>query len=103
MEIPEHVPVEFTDQPMADGLPVVTPSGEVVAMYSREWVREINAYHAPDAEALQRIAAVREATESFMNAIIENVADCGDRDKALECARMARLSATSGIALKAMV
>lgn len=69
----------------------------------RGWAHDITRYHKPSGEGLQRIDAIRAATENLLNEIIRSCPQCQDREGAINCARMAMMLANASIALDGRV
>lgn len=69
----------------------------------RGWAHDITAHHSPTRDGLQRIAAIRSATEHLINEILRSCPDCGDRSNAIANARCAMMFANAAIALDGRV
>lgn len=65
----------------------------------REWAHDICSYHSPSTAALEKIGAIRAATENLINEILRSCPEGNDKDWAINTARATMMVANASIAL----
>jgi hypothetical protein len=68
-----------------------------------ENLHDVITYARPDANAVARITAVREASENLARAILLNTPACADQQAAIRHVREALMTANAAIVLKGIV
>jgi hypothetical protein len=72
------------------------------AMSSEEVVAEFFKYHAPNETTIPKYAAINQAAKNFAEVILANCPSGADRTGAINCIRMARMTANAAIALNGL-
>lgn len=72
------------------------------AMTSEEIVAELFKYHAPTDFTIPKHAAINQAAKNFAEVILANCPSGSDRAAAINCIRMARMTANASIALNGL-
>jgi hypothetical protein len=71
-------------------------------MTSEEMVAEFFKYHPPTPETLPKFAAINQAAKNFAEVVMANCPGGADRSGAINCIRMARMTANSAISLNGL-
>jgi hypothetical protein len=71
-------------------------------MSSEEVVAEFFKYHAPNERTIPKYAAINQAAKNFAEVILANCPAGHDRTGAINCIRMARMTANAAIALNGL-
>jgi hypothetical protein len=71
-------------------------------MSSEEIVAEFFKYHAPTETTIPKHAAINQAAKNFAEVIMANCPSGADRTGAINCIRMARMTANAAIALNGL-
>jgi hypothetical protein len=71
-------------------------------MSSEEVVAEFFKYHAPNETTVPKYAAINQAAKNFAEVILANCPPGSDRTGAINCIRMARMTANAAIALNGL-
>jgi len=71
-------------------------------MSSEEILAELFKYHAPNDVTIPKYAAINQAAKNFAEVILQNCPPSADRSGAINCIRMARMTANAAIALNGL-
>jgi hypothetical protein len=65
-------------------------------------LKELFSYHPPNSETLPKFQAINQAAKNFAEIILQNCPAGNDRSGAINCIRMARMTANAAIALNGL-
>lgn len=74
-----------------------------MGLVTAENVKNIVSYHQPTGQEIDRISAIREATERMITTILLYVPDCADRSAAIRHVREAMMTAIAAIVLGGLI
>ena len=70
---------------------------------TKQNLREVMTYHAPDTEQQVKYAKIKDAAIVFADLILQECPPCADTSAALRCVREAKLWANASVALNGLI
>lgn len=66
-------------------------------------VKDVVRFHKADADQIEKYENLACCAETLIESILKNAPECADRSEAIRCARMAKMWASSAIALNGAI
>jgi len=93
---------EKTQAPPVCNGQIGTAGTPLYPMTSEEMVAEFFKYHPPTPATLPKFTAINQAAKNFAEVVMANCPSGADRSGAINCIRMARMTANSAISLNGL-